>query len=73
MTDPDSPLARALVTYYGLLEAAHLAVLARDEAERLKAELLSGRATPTGETEAGPRPTVIWQAGLGDLVFELLE
>jgi putative membrane protein len=48
---------------------AHLAVLARDEAERLKAELLSGRATPTGETEAGPRPTVIWQAGLGDLVL----
>jgi putative membrane protein len=48
---------------------AHLAVLARAEAERLKTELLSGRATPTGEAETAPQPIVIWQAALGDLVF----
>jgi putative membrane protein len=45
---------------------AHLAVLARDEAERLKAELLSGRGVPT---EAAPRALVLWQASLGDLLL----
>ncbi len=48
---------------------AHLAVLSRDEAERLKAALLSARTGATDEPEARPRPTVIWQAGLGDLVL----
>jgi putative membrane protein len=48
---------------------AHLAVLARDEAERLRAEVLSGRGVTTGEPEAEPRSSVIWQAGLGDLVL----
>jgi putative membrane protein len=48
---------------------AHLAVLARDEAERLKAELLSGRGVPTDEAEAAPRARVLWQARLGDLLL----
>ena len=48
---------------------AHLAVLARDEAERLKAELLSGRGTTTDDGEVPPHARVIWQASLGDLVL----
>jgi len=48
---------------------AHLAVLARGAAERLKAELLSERGAATDETEVAPRASVIWQARLGDLVL----
>jgi len=48
---------------------AHLAVLARDEAERLKAELLSSRGVPTDEPATAPRSSVLWQADLGDLLL----
>jgi putative membrane protein len=49
---------------------AHLAVLARDAAERLKTELLAGRGDAAGDTEAaGPVSPVIWKASLGDLLL----
>jgi putative membrane protein len=48
---------------------AHLAVLARDAAERLKTELLAGRAEATGDEEAAPISRIIWQASLGDLLL----
>jgi putative membrane protein len=48
---------------------AHLAVLARDEAERLKGELLSDRGLLADEPEAAPPSHVIWQASLGDLLL----
>jgi hypothetical protein len=46
MTDPDSPLARALVTYYGLLEAVHLAVLAWAGLRYLRSGALGFPAAP---------------------------
>jgi putative membrane protein len=48
---------------------AHLAVLSRDAADRLKGQVLAGqgRAEASGETE--PPSVVVWQAGLGDLVL----
>jgi putative membrane protein len=48
---------------------AHLAVLSRDAAQRLKAEVLSGRGAAQAGTEDAPRSSVIWQASLGDLVL----
>jgi putative membrane protein len=48
---------------------AQLAVLARDAAERLKAELLSGRGAEAGQAETAPVPQVIWRASLRDLLL----
>jgi putative membrane protein len=48
---------------------AHLAVLGRDEAERLKAALLGGRGQAGASVEEAPAPQVLWQAGLGRLLI----
>jgi putative membrane protein len=48
---------------------AHLAVLSRDAAERLKTELLAGRAGGGSETGARSGSQVVWRASLGDLVL----
>ncbi len=48
---------------------AHLAVLSRDAAERLKAELLGGRGAAAADSSAAPVSRVIWQASLGDLLL----
>lgn len=45
---------------------AHLAVLSRAAARRLKAELLAGRRPEAGAEQA-PAPVVVWQARLEDL------
>jgi putative membrane protein len=45
---------------------ARLAVLSRDAAQRLKAEVLSGRGAAPA---AAPSPRVLWQAGLGRLLL----
>jgi putative membrane protein len=48
---------------------AHLAVLARDEAQRLKAELLAGRGRAAGGAETAPASQIIWRASLKDLLL----
>jgi putative membrane protein len=46
---------------------AHLAVLSREAAEGLKAELLAGRGQADVAEDRPPAPVVVWQAGLDDL------
>jgi putative membrane protein len=48
---------------------AHLAVLARDAAERLKADLLAGRGAAVRDADAAPVSQVIWKASPGDLLL----
>jgi len=48
---------------------AHLAVLSRAAAERLKVEVLAGRGETIDEAETVPASRVIWKASVGDLLL----
>jgi putative membrane protein len=48
---------------------AHLAVLSRDAADRLKAEVLAGRGRIEAPDETETSSVVVWQASLVDLVL----
>ena len=56
-----------LETAAGPEAEAHLAVLSRDAAERLKTEVLAGRGEAVTAEADAPAPVVVWQAGLDDL------
>ena len=56
-----------LETAAGPEAEAHLAVLSRDAAERLKTEVLTRRGTVVASETTPPSPVVVWQAGLDDL------
>jgi len=56
-----------LETAAGPQAEAHLAVLSREEAERLKAEVLAERGTTGAPDTTVPAPVVVWRAGLDDL------
>ena len=56
-----------LETAAGPEAEAHLAVLSRRAAERLRTEVLAGRGEGVAPQASPPSPVVVWQAGLDDL------
>jgi putative membrane protein len=56
-----------LETAAGPQAEAHLAVLSREAAERLKTEVFAERGAVVASETTPPSPVVVWQAGLDDL------